>query len=102
MAEHQLDAIVHRTVEHQPTFIRDGVNPPFVNTKGVSHLNTFLVYVPAISVPAGVTSGGPPVGVPFTGRPYPEGTMIKLAHGYEQATMHRRTPAATPALPGEP
>ncbi|MEK7216353.1 MAG: amidase family protein, partial [Chloroflexota bacterium] len=102
MVEHRLDAVVHRTVEHQPTFIRDGVNPPYVNTKGVSHMNTFLVYVPAITVPAGFTSDNLPVGITFTGRPYTEGVMLKLAHGYEQATKHRRTPFTTPALAGEP
>jgi len=35
------------------------------------------------------------------GRPYTEGMMIKLAYGYEQATMHRRAPATVPALVGE-
>ena len=33
MADHRLDAIVHKTVEHQPTLIKDGVNPPFVDQK---------------------------------------------------------------------
>jgi len=102
MADHELDAVVHRTVEHQPTYIRDGINPPFVNTKGVTHLNTFLVYVPSLSVPAGFTTDGLPVGITFLGRPYSDGAMIKLAYGYEQATMHRRAPSTTPALPGEP
>ena len=27
MADHRLDAIVHKTVEHQPTLISDGINP---------------------------------------------------------------------------
>ena len=48
MAEHRLDAIVHKAVEHQPTLIKDGINPPFVDQKGAPHLNTFLVYVPTI------------------------------------------------------
>jgi amidase len=29
MADNKLDAVVHKAVEHQPTFIKDGVNPPF-------------------------------------------------------------------------
>lgn len=102
MADHQLDALVHRTVEHQPTLIRDGVNPPFVNTKGVTHINTFLVYVASLSVPAGYTSDGLPVGITFLGRGYDEPTILKLAYAYEQATMHRRSPTTTPALAGEP
>ena len=42
MAESQLDAIVHRTVEHQPTLISEGVGPPYYNGRGVTHINTFL------------------------------------------------------------
>src|SRR5262249_53735412 len=34
MADHRLDAIVHKAVEHQPTLIRDGVNHPYVDQKG--------------------------------------------------------------------
>ncbi len=55
MADHQLDAIVHKAVEHQPTLIKDGIAPPFVDQKGAPHLNTFLVFVPTIVVPAGFT-----------------------------------------------
>src|SRR5437867_855852 len=102
MADNKLDAIVFKSVEHQPTLIKDGVNPPFVNTKGVPHLNTFLVFVPAIAVPAGFTTDNLPAGITFMGRPYEEGTILKLAYGYELATHHRKPPQTTPALPGEP
>lgn len=98
MADHQLDAIVYKAVEHQPTLIEDGLNPPFVNTKGVPFLNTFLVYVPAIVVPAGFTTDELPVGITFMGRPYEDGAMIRFAYAYEQATQHRRPPPATPPL----
>jgi len=93
-----LDAIVYKAVEHQPTLIKDGINPPFVNTKGVPHLNAFLVYVPAIVVPAGFTEDNLPVGLTFMGRPYADGDMIALAYAYEQATQHRRPPSTTPAI----
>ena len=102
MADNRLHAIVFKSVEHQPTLIKDGVNPPFVNTKGVPHLNTFLVFVPAIAVPAGFTVDNLPAGITFMGRPYEEGTILKLAFGYEQATHHRRPPKTTPPLAGEP
>ncbi|MCH8959960.1 MAG: amidase [Bacteroidetes bacterium] len=102
MADSQLDAIVHKSVEHQPTLISEGVGPPHYDMRGTTHINTFLVYVPAISVPAGFTSDGLPVGITFTGRPYSDGTMIKLAYAYEQATGHRRVPSTAPGLPGEP
>ncbi len=98
MADHKLDAIVHKAVEHQPTLIKDGVNPPFVDQKGAPHLNTFLVYVPTIVVPAGFTRDNLPAGVCFIGRPYDDGKLIKFAYAYEQATHHRRPPASTSGL----
>jgi len=99
MADHRLDAIAHKTVEHQPTLIRDGTNPPYVSSKGVPTLNTFLVYVPSITVPSGFTTDNLPVGITFLGRPYSESTMLKLAFAYEQATHHRIPPKSTPMLP---
>ncbi|MBM4296308.1 MAG: amidase [Deltaproteobacteria bacterium] len=92
MADNRLDAIVHKSVEHQPTLIRDGINPPYVNHRGAPHLNTFLIYVPTIALPAGFTRDGLPAGISFLGRPYADGQMIKLAYAYEQATRHRRPP----------
>jgi amidase len=102
MADNKLDAIVYKSMEHQPTLIKDGINPPWVNTKGAPYLNTFLEFVPAITVPAGFTTDNLPTGITFMGRPYEDGTMIKLAYGYEQATRHRQMPKTTPPLPGEP
>ncbi|MBI4454886.1 MAG: hypothetical protein HY644_03195 [Acidobacteria bacterium] len=102
MADHKLDAIVHKSVEHQPTLISQGVNPPYVNQKGAPHLNTFLIFVPTITVPAGFTRDNLPVGISFLGRPYSEGVVIKLAYAYEQSTHHRRPPSSTPPLQREP
>lgn len=96
MADHRLDAIVHKAVEHQPTLIKDGVNPPFVDQKGAPHINTFLMYVPSIVVPAGFTSDNLPAGITFLGRPYSDARMLQLAYSYEQATCHRRAPPTTP------
>ena len=98
MADHKLDAIVHKTVEHQPTLIKDGIAPPFVDQKGAPHLNTFLVYVPTITVPAAFTRDNLPSGLCFIGRPYDDGNLIKFAYAYEQATQHRKPPASTTGL----
>jgi Asp-tRNA(Asn)/Glu-tRNA(Gln) amidotransferase A subunit family amidase len=98
MADNQLDAIVHKAVEHQPTLIRDGINPPYVDQKGAPYINTFVVFVPSIVVPAGFTRDNLPAGITFLGRPYDDGNMIKLAYAYEQATHHRRPPASTTPL----
>ena len=62
------------------------------------HINTFLVYVPSIVVPAGFTRDQLPTGITFLGRPYDDGNMIKLAYAYEQATRHRKPPASVTPL----
>ena len=96
MAEHRLDAIVHKAVEHTPTLIKDGVNPPYVTQKGAPHINTFLTFVPSVVVPAGFTEDDLPAGITFLGRPYADASMLSLAYAYEQATGHRRAPACAP------
>jgi len=96
MADHKLDAIVHKAVEHEPTLIKDGVNPPFVDQKGAPHINTFLMFVPSIVVPAGFTRANLPAGITFLGRPYDDAKMIQLAYAYEQVSRHRRAPTTTP------
>jgi amidase len=102
MADYGLDVLVHKTTEHTPTLIRDGVNPPYVNQKGAPHVNTYLFEVPSISVPAGFTSDDLPVGITFLGRPFSDASMIQYAYAFEQATRLRKVPASTPPLSGEP
>lgn len=103
MADNKLDAIVHKSVEHQPSLLSESLSASGGgNQTGAPHLNTFLVFVPAIAVPTGFTDQKLPVGITFMGRPYTEGTLIKLAYSYEQATHHRKPPDTTPPLPGEP
>jgi amidase len=50
---------------------------------------------PAVTVPAGQVFGLP-VGVTFMGPAWSEGTLLRLAHAFEQATLHRRPPALLP------
>jgi Asp-tRNA(Asn)/Glu-tRNA(Gln) amidotransferase A subunit family amidase len=100
MADHQLDAIVYKTVEQSPPLIEEEINPPYKQgTAFIFNLNTFLVYAAAMNVPAGFTPDGLPVGITFFGRPYSEPTLLKLASGFEAATHHRAPPNTTPALP---
>ena len=96
MADHKLDAIVHKAVEHTPTLIEHGVKPPYVDQKGAPHINTFLVFVPSVVVPAGFTRDHLPAGITFLGRPYDDARMLRLAYAYEQATKHRAAPSSTP------
>jgi len=49
--------------------------------------------LPAISVPAGFTPAGLPVGVQIVGKPRDDLGLLKLAHAFELATQfHRRQP----------
>jgi amidase len=43
---------------------------------------------PAISVPAGFTSGGLPVGIQIVGRARADWSVLQMAHAFEQATRH--------------
>ena len=58
--------------------------------------------LPAITVPAGFTTGGFPVGIELLGRAFAEPTLLGLAFAYEQKTRHRRPPSTTPPLVNAP
>ena len=50
--------------------------------------------LPAISIPCGFQPGGLPTGFQLIGRPFAEGTLLRLGHAFQQATdWHERTPA---------
>ena len=52
-----------------------------------------LAGLPAVSVPCGFTSGGLPIGLQLVGRWFEEGTVLRAAHAYQQATdWHKRAP----------
>ncbi|BCK55128.1 amidase [Nocardia wallacei] len=48
--------------------------------------------LPAITVPAGFTDAGLPIGVELLGRPLDDGKLLAMAYAYEQATHHRTPP----------
>src|SRR5262249_28164063 len=98
MADSKLDAIVHKSVEHEPSLIKNGINPPYESTRGVPTLNTFLIFAASMTVPSGFTSNNLPAGITFFGLAYSEPMLLKLAYSYEQATRHRVPPKTTPPL----
>ena len=52
-----------------------------------------LTGLPAVTVPCGWGEGGLPVGLQVVGRPMDEGTVLAIAHAYQQATVwHTRRP----------
>ncbi len=72
LAEHSLDAIV------------------FPNNFGAA-IPAKAGY-PSITVPAGYTIEGEPVGITFTGTAFSESTLLKIAYAFEQVTKHRQSP----------
>jgi amidase len=101
MAEHDLEAMAYKAVEHQPTLIEVATNPPYSSNGGVVSINTFLIHTPTITVTMGLTSEGIPAGFALLGLPFSDANLIRLAYGYEQATHHRVAPSTTPPLAGE-
>ena len=91
----KLDAFVYPTWSNPPRLIGDLNTPAGDNSQFYSPTTGF----PAINVPMGFSRGGTlPAGMTIFGRAWSEPELIKLAYGYEQATHHRRAPAATPPL----
>src|SRR5216684_1410672 len=89
LEENKLDAIVY---PHQKRLVVP------IGESQVER-NGFLASItgfPAITVPAGFSSGGVPIGVELLGRPYAETTLLKLAYAYEKGTHNRRPPATAP------
>jgi len=54
--------------------------------------------LPAISMPAGFTDDGLPIGIELLGRAWTEPRLLAIAYAYEQAAHPRRPPSTTPAL----
>jgi amidase len=88
MGEHRLDALIAPT--GGPASLIDLVNGDPGGGGSFSSPAAVAGY-PHVTVPMGYVRGLP-VGLSFVGRPWSEGTLIKLAYAYEQATKMRRPP----------
>ncbi|HKC43639.1 MAG TPA: amidase family protein, partial [Burkholderiales bacterium] len=76
-----------------PTEINDAQLPTYIDWMRVCSDIT-VTGLPAISVPAGFTDEGLPVGLQIVGRHQDEWGVLQLAHAFERATgFHRRRPA---------
>ena len=104
MADRRLDALVYATFDHPPVRIpADVMTRNVVDSAGPGNNRRLspVIGFPAITVPAGFTADGLPVGLEFMGRAFAEPTLFKLAYAFEQGTHHRKPPPTTPALRGE-
>ncbi len=87
MEQYKLDAIMAPTAG--PAWFTDWVNGD-CSGGGSSNAAAVAGY-PDITVPAGFIFGLP-VGVSFFGRAWSEGTLLKIAYGFEQLTKARKGP----------
>jgi amidase len=56
---------------------------------------------PELTVPAGFTSDGLPIGISFLGPAYSDMRLLAYGYAFEKATHSLRQPATTPPLPGD-
>jgi amidase len=94
MAANKVQAIIYPTWSNAPRKVGDDKSPAGDNSQVLSPQSGF----PAITVPMGYTHGELPAGLTFLGDAYDEGTLIKFAYAYEQATRHRHAPPKYPPL----
>lgn len=91
LEEQRVDVLAYPTMRRKPAMIGDaqaGSNCQLSATTGL----------PAISMPAGFTPDGLPIGLELLGGAFTEATLLKFAYGWEQATTPRRPPFSTPPL----
>ena len=82
-----------------PLFNED--DPEYVCSVSDPYMGCYLASLtgfPEISVPAGLTRDGMPVGLSFLALPYSEPALLGFAYAFEQATLARRPPKYTPRL----
>ncbi len=104
MAERQLDALVYATFDHPPSVVAtDALVNPKIDLQGLGNNRRLspVIGFPALTVPAGLSTDGLPVGIEFMGRPFSEPMLFQFGYAYEQATHHRKPPNSSPPLPNE-
>ena len=92
LEEHKLDALVYPVLSRKAALIGEPVRG--MNNCQVSASTGF----PALSVPAGFTADGLPIGMELLGPSWTEARLLSIAYGFELATHPRRPPSTTPPL----
>jgi Asp-tRNA(Asn)/Glu-tRNA(Gln) amidotransferase A subunit family amidase len=93
MDRYDVDAVVYPTLLRIASYLNDpqlGSNCRLSTTTGL----------PALTVPAGFTERGLPIGLELLGRPFEDAQLVALGYAYEQAVDHRDPPPAAPPLVG--
>ena len=89
------DALLTPTSPTVPFKIGERMDDPFqMYLSDVCTLPINIAGVPAVSIPAGFCDGLP-VGLQIIGKPYDEGTILKIADAFQQVTgWHKKRPSA--------
>ena len=93
MAANKVQAVIYPTWSNAPRKVGDEKSPAGDNSQVLSPQTGF----PAITVPMGYIRDLP-AGLTFLGDAFDEGTLIKFAYAFEQATKHRHPPSKFPPL----
>jgi len=100
--KHDLDAMLYPNIRHLPPIDEEVVEDDlYPDTMRDFPSNTMIVSqskLCGVSIPAGLTEDGVPVGVELAGKPLAEPTLLKLAYSYEQMTDNREPPETAPEI----
>ena len=91
LEEHRVDALAYPTLRRKPALIGEpqaGTNCQLSATTGL----------PAISIPAGFSTDGLPIGLELLAGAWEESKLLNYALAWEQASKLRRPPFSTPPL----
>jgi Asp-tRNA(Asn)/Glu-tRNA(Gln) amidotransferase A subunit family amidase len=91
LEEHRLTALAYPTIRRKAALVGEpqrGSNCQLSATTGL----------PALSLPAGFTDDGLPVGVELLGPPWSDAELLAIAHSFEATARLRRPPSRTPPL----
>jgi hypothetical protein len=91
LEERRIDVVAYPTLRRKPALIGEA-------QIGSSCQLSATTGLPAISMPAGFSADGLPIGVELLGGAFSEATLLRFAYGWEQTTAPRRAPFSTPAL----
>jgi Asp-tRNA(Asn)/Glu-tRNA(Gln) amidotransferase A subunit family amidase len=86
-----LDALVYPTLRVKPVFVGEDQYASMCRLSAHSGL-------PAVSMPAGFTADGLPVGVELLARPHADGRLIALGYAWELVASPRQAPSRMPSL----
>jgi amidase len=91
LEEHRINVLAYPTLRRKAASIGDpqiGSNCQLSATTGL----------PAITIPAGFTTDGVPIGLELLGGAWTEPALLKYAYAWEQSAKPRRPPFSTPPL----